>query len=47
MIIKKNLKERISFFSSINFYLNHNIKASIAKAIELQDKTKTIHLPMK
>ncbi len=40
-IIKKNLKERNKlFYSSINYYLNHNIPASIKKAIELEEQNK-------
>ena len=40
-LIKKNLKEKNKiFYSSINHYLNHNIAASIKKAIELQEQDK-------
>ena len=38
-IIKKNLKEKNKiFYSSISYYLNHDIKASIKKATELLTK---------
>ena len=40
-IIKKNLKEKNkTFYSSINSYLNHDIKASIVKALKLQEQNK-------
>ena len=40
-VIKKNLKEKNKlFYSSINHYLNHNIIASIKKAIELEEQNK-------
>ncbi len=40
-VIKKNLKEKNKiFYSSINHYLNHNIAASIKKAIELKEQNK-------
>ena len=40
-VIKKNLKEKNKiFYSSINHYLNHNIEASIKKAIELEEQNK-------
>ncbi len=40
-VIKKNLKEKNKiFYSSINHYLNHNIEASLKKAIEFQEKNK-------
>ena len=38
-IIKKNIKEKNKiFYSTINFYLNHDIEASITKALELQEQ---------
>ena len=41
-IIKKNLKEKNKiFYSSIKSYLNHDIKSSIIKALELQEQNKT------
>ena len=40
-IIKKNLKEKNKvFYSSINSYLDHNIKDSIEKALKLQKQNK-------
>ena len=40
-IIKKNLKEKnILFYSTINDYLNHDIKGSIAKAKKLKEQNK-------
>ena len=40
-IIKKNLKEKNKiFYSSINYYLNHDIDGSIANARELQEQNK-------
>ena len=40
-IIKKNLKEKNKvFYSSINSYLNHNIKDSIEKALKVQKQNK-------
>ncbi len=40
-VIKKNLKEKNKiFYSSINHYLNHNIEASIKKAIKLEEQNK-------
>ncbi len=40
-LIKKNLKdENKIFYSTIGFYLNHNITASIEKAIELEEINK-------
>ncbi len=41
-VIKKNLKEKNKiFYSSINSYLNHDIKASIVSALELKEQNKT------
>lgn len=40
-VIKKNLKEKNKvFYSSIDSYLNHDIKNSISKAIKLQEQNK-------
>ena len=40
-IIKKNLKEKNKvFYSSVDSYLNHDIKSSISKAIKLQEQNK-------
>ena len=40
-IIKKNLKEKNKvFYSSIDSYLNHDIKNSISKAVKLQERNK-------
>ena len=40
-LIKKNLKEKNkNFYEIVNSYLNHNIKASISKAIKFQEQNK-------